>query len=150
MTGHGEKLSRKKETAVVALLAAPTVTAAAAQAGIGERTLRRWLQTPEFKAAHRDARRQIVEASIARLQRATTDAVEALERNVRCGDAAVEVRAACAILDQLGKLDPRQMLSPTRALEFVDAVSAIVKRHVGEPTTLAKIANDLSALRAAE
>ena len=38
--GHGEKLSRKQEQAVVALLTMPTIRKAAEKAGVGERTLR--------------------------------------------------------------------------------------------------------------
>ena len=34
--GHGEKLTRKRDTAIVALLVAPTIAAAAQQAGIAE------------------------------------------------------------------------------------------------------------------
>ena len=39
MSGHGEKLTRKQEAAIAALLLQPTITAAAAAVGIGEATL---------------------------------------------------------------------------------------------------------------
>lgn len=39
MAGHGEKLSRKQEQAITALLVAPSIIEAATQAGIGEHTL---------------------------------------------------------------------------------------------------------------
>jgi hypothetical protein len=58
MTGHGEKLTRKQEDAIAALLDAPTVAAAAGKAGIGERTLRRWLRIAEFQSAYRRERRR--------------------------------------------------------------------------------------------
>ena len=41
MTGTGK--ARKREEAIAALLEQPTITAAASAAGIGEKTLRRWL-----------------------------------------------------------------------------------------------------------
>jgi hypothetical protein len=63
MTGHGEKLSRKREQAIAALLTQPTIAAAAKMAGIGERTLRRWLKLPEFASAYDAARREVVVAA---------------------------------------------------------------------------------------
>ena len=47
-SGHGEKLTRKKELAIVALLTEPTITKAASSAGISEATLRRWMRLDEF------------------------------------------------------------------------------------------------------
>ena len=93
-TGHGEKLSRKREQAIAALLAEPTLAAAAGALGVSDRTLRNWLKRSTFRAAYREARRQVVEGAIARLQQATTDAVACLQRNLTCEHAATEVRAA--------------------------------------------------------
>ena len=45
-----KKLNRRQEAALVALLAEPTYTAAAARARVSEKTLRRWLKRPEFQA----------------------------------------------------------------------------------------------------
>ena len=100
MKGHGEKLGRKQEDALAALLREPTTQAAAKAVGISDVTLWRWLQQPEFKERYRAARREVLEQAIARLQRATSDAVEALTRNLSCGVASVEVRAAQVIIDQ--------------------------------------------------
>ena len=101
--GHGEKLTRKRDAAIVALLAAPTIAAAAQQAGIGERTLRTWLKLPEFQKAYRRARRDAFEQSAAMLQQLAGDAIDALRRNLTCDKPAVEVSAALAILDRTGK-----------------------------------------------
>lgn len=98
--GHGEKLSRKREAAITALLTCATIGKAAEVAGVSERTLRSWLQQPEFRAAYRTARRQVVEAAVAHLQRASGAAVRTLRRNLSCGKSAVEVRAALGILEQ--------------------------------------------------
>ena len=54
--GHGEKLTRKQEQAVAALLEQPTVLRAATAAGVSERTLRLWLKDPGFKAAYPGSR----------------------------------------------------------------------------------------------
>lgn len=51
MSGHGEKLSRKQEALVAALLIEPTHAAAALKAGISEATLHRWLRLPGFRTA---------------------------------------------------------------------------------------------------
>ena len=47
------------------------VEEAARTAGIGTRTLLRWLKIPEFAAAYREARRLAFGQSIAQLQQAT-------------------------------------------------------------------------------
>jgi hypothetical protein len=99
MTGHGEKLTRKQEAAIADLLGAPTVTAAAAQVGVGERTIRRWLREPSFAAAYRVARRQSVELALARLQQAAGEAVDTLRANLKAEKAADQNRAAVAILE---------------------------------------------------
>jgi hypothetical protein len=100
MIGHGEKLTRKHEQAIAALLSTPSIPAAAKVVGIGEATLWRWLQLPDFQAAYRAARRQVVERAVSELQAATGEAVEALKRNLHCENPAVEIRAAQIILEQ--------------------------------------------------
>lgn len=79
MKGHGEKLSRKQEQAIAALLNCPTVEQAAKAVGIGEVTLWRWLQLPDFQEKYREAKRQAVAQAVARLQQVTTQAVDTLE-----------------------------------------------------------------------
>ncbi len=98
--GHGDKLARKQQEAVSALLTEPTIGQAAAKVKVNERTLREWLKLPTFLSAYRDARRQVVEAAIGHLQQATGGAVVALWRNLTCGQASAEIKAAIAILDQ--------------------------------------------------
>ena len=93
------KINRKTEVAIAALLTEPTHAAAAAKAGVGEATLQRWLRDPEFLASYRAARRMVIEGAVGRLQRASEKAVEALERNLTCGQAGAEIRAATAIID---------------------------------------------------
>jgi hypothetical protein len=101
MAGHGEKLTRKQDQAIAALLSAPTIPEAAQQAGVGEHTLRRWLQDAAFSEAYRAARRQVVQQAIVQVQRATKKAVETL-LGVMADNAApssAKVRAAQVILD---------------------------------------------------
>ena len=49
MKAHGEKLSRKQELAIAALLTCHAITDAAHQCGIGEVTLHRWLKEAPFR-----------------------------------------------------------------------------------------------------
>ncbi len=100
MKGHGEKLTRKQEQAIAALLQHRTIADAARASGISEKTLWRWLQLPDFAAAYRAARRQVVERAVSELQAACGEAVETLKRNLHCENPAVEIRAAQIILEQ--------------------------------------------------
>jgi len=87
MKGHGEKLSLNQERAIAALLIHPTMLAAAAAAGVGEVTLWRWLQIPEFKEQYRLARREAVSQAVGHLQGACSVAVVALtdiSQDVNC------------------------------------------------------------------
>jgi len=99
--GHGEKLSRKKDQAIVALITEPTMKAAADKIGITTPTLYKWLKLSEFKAAYREARREAVSVAITRLQQAATEAVEALRAimNDASKPASARVAAARSILE---------------------------------------------------
>jgi hypothetical protein len=112
--GHGSRRPQREDAALSALLAEPTIAAAAQAAGISERTLVRWLAQPDFKARYRAARRQLVEAAIGRLQQAATQAVDALTRNLTCGVPSSEIAAAKAILD-----------NAIKAIELVDLAERI-------------------------
>jgi hypothetical protein len=72
-------LSRKLDLALAALLAEPTVAAAASFVGVNERTLRGSMQLPNFRTAFKAARLQILEQAINRLTATTVKAVATLE-----------------------------------------------------------------------
>lgn len=77
--GRNRKRSAR-ELAVLALLTEKTLAAAAKRAGIGERTLRRWLtEDAEFKAEYAAAREATFTAGINRVQALTGKAVDTLE-----------------------------------------------------------------------
>jgi len=101
MKAHGEKLSRKQELAIAALLTCSAITDAAKQCGIGEVTLHRWLKDATFQAAYRDARRAVVQHAITQVQQATGEAVETLRRVMQDPEApaSAKVSAAKNILD---------------------------------------------------
>lgn len=82
----------------MALLSCASVTAAARRAGVSARTLRRWLAAPEFGGALAAAKSECFSAAMAALQRVQGAAVRTLRRNLRCGHAATEIRAALGLL----------------------------------------------------
>jgi hypothetical protein len=95
-------LTPKQHKALAALLSEPTVKAAAAKVGIGERTLHTWLREPAFDAAYTAARHDAVGRAMGRLQHATGLAVDALVEvlDIRTpAHAGVRVAAAKVILD---------------------------------------------------
>jgi hypothetical protein len=96
MAGHGEKFGRKKEEAIAARLTQRNIEEAARAAGIGTRTLLRWLKIPDFAAAYREARRQAFGQSIARLQQATGAAAATLMKIMVDPSALASVRVRAA------------------------------------------------------
>ena len=98
---RGEKLSRKQEQAIAALITHDTIAAAAAAVRISEVTLWRWQQLPEFQARYREARRAVIERSISTLQQSTTAAVTTLVSLMNDVNVAANVRlyAATRVLD---------------------------------------------------
>jgi len=96
-------LTGNQERAIAALLSTSVMKDAASQVGISDVTLWRWLQLPEFEAAYRAARRQVVERAVTELQAATGEAVETLKRNLHCEQPNVEIRAAQIVLEQAVK-----------------------------------------------
>ena len=95
-----DKLTRRQEALILALLSEPTHAAAAAKARVSEATLRRWLHLPDFRAAWRAARREVVEGVIGRIQGATGQAINTLLAVATTGTKdADRVRASVALLD---------------------------------------------------
>lgn len=78
MSGHGEKFGRKKESAIAALLACPTVTEAAANCGVSESTLRRWLRNETFARQYRQERTRMLERTVNLLRQKSAAAVATL------------------------------------------------------------------------
>jgi hypothetical protein len=98
MTGHGDKLGRRQELAIAALLLEPTVEAAAKAARVAYSTLKSWLRQPSFQAAYREARREVLGRAVARLLSASGKAVERPEKNLDADNAQAANRAALGIL----------------------------------------------------
>jgi hypothetical protein len=120
----GEQLSRKQELAIAALLAEPTVEAAASRAGVSERTLQRWLRLPEFSGAYRAARFDLLDGTVKDLQQAGTRAVETLVKALGSKNVGDRIRAALGLLTQaqrgteLTEIEQRLRVLEARAKAF--------------------------------
>jgi len=95
------KTQSKKDQIITALVTCASITEAAAQCGLADVTLRRWLKQEPFQAAYREARRAVVQHAIAQVQHATGEAVETLRSVMQDAEAPASARvsAAKAILE---------------------------------------------------
>jgi hypothetical protein len=120
-------MSLRREKAVLALLTAPSVEAAAKQAGIGHTTLYRWMrEDTAFQQAYRAARKHAVEQGIAQVQQATGEAVKALLEVLRdpLASATSRVQAARVILETaLRALEIDDLETRIAALEALQQAS---------------------------
>jgi hypothetical protein len=116
MTGHGQKFGRKMEEAIAALLSQRNLEEAARVAGVGTKTLLRWLEIPEFQAAYREARRAAFGQSIARLQQGSSAAATTLLKVMVDSNtpASTKVRAADSVLNH-----------STKAIEIEDILARV-------------------------
>jgi hypothetical protein len=105
MAARGSTLGRKQEDAIAALLTHRNIEEAAGAAGIGARTLLRWLKLPEFQNAYRQARREVYGQAVARLQQGTSAAATTLLKVMidPSTPASVRVRAADSVLNHAAK-----------------------------------------------
>jgi hypothetical protein len=93
------------EDAIAALLSQRNVDEAARSAGIGTRTLLRWMKDPEFDAAFRAARRAAFGQTTARLQQGSSAAATILMKLMLDANtpASTRMRAAEIIVNHAGK-----------------------------------------------
>jgi hypothetical protein len=105
MAGKTDKLTRKQEDAIVALVANRSIEDAARACDTPPRTLYRWLKEPDFERGYRTARRQSFGQSIARLQQGSTAAATTLLKVMvdPATPASTRVRAAEAVLNHAAK-----------------------------------------------
>ena len=99
-------LSANQKRAIIALLNNPTIGEAAKAAGLGERTLTRYLADPGFRAELRKRQDQALAAATAALSGLAGDAVGTLAGVMGDGEAspAARVRAAAVILAERRKV----------------------------------------------
>jgi hypothetical protein len=95
------RLSARQQKAILALLTEPNIREAARVVKVGERTLHTWLKDQTFCLAYHEARATAVSQAIARLQRASGEAVDTLAEVMgdHAAGAFVRVTAATKILE---------------------------------------------------
>lgn len=96
VAGHGEKLTRKAEQAVAALLQFPTIPEAAKATGVSERTLYGWLQEETFREQYRSARAEVVRHAVTTVQKASGEAVEVLRTVMNTPESSPSSRVSAA------------------------------------------------------
>lgn len=117
---QASKHDRLKESAIIALLTAPSIEEAAQTAGVSDTTIYRWLKLPEFQAELKEARRQAVNLAISKLQQSTASAVKVLQDVAENEDAPASARVSAAriILDQVLKtVELEEVISRIEKLE---------------------------------
>jgi hypothetical protein len=105
MAARRSALGRKQEDAIAALLTQRNIEEAAKAAGIGARTLLRWMKDQGFEKAYREARRDAFGQSIARLQQGASAAATTLLKLLIDANtpAAVRARVADSIFNHAAK-----------------------------------------------
>lgn len=102
MSVKNGKFSRRKELAIAALLEHATLGKAAEACGLSERTLRRWLEDPQFAEMYRAERGRILESTVNVLRKKSSDAaamlVELMTHEGEIDQRAARVSAARSII----------------------------------------------------
>ena len=144
-----EKLTDRQQSAICCLIEGNTLQASADTCGINVRTLRRWMQLPEFREEYNKARRQHLDHVAARLQSSADDAAETLARLLKCGDPLIELRAAKAILQISQKsVEAAELEKRAADLERSTAQQAKQIRHLkAENELLSSSYNELHDLK---
>lgn len=89
-------MTPKKQKALIALLTQPTKEKAAAAAGITSKTLRGYLDDPEFQAEYRKAFAELVEDATRKVQQTLDPAVAVLREIMEDGGENGQVRVSAA------------------------------------------------------
>lgn len=101
-----ENMSGKQAKAINALITTPGVPAAARAAGVSERTLYRWLSSPEFRAALLQAEGEAIDTAARRLLSLSETALDTLANVLEDSTirADIRLRAVDLVLTHFQKL----------------------------------------------
>lgn len=124
MQGHGEKMSRKKEAAIAALLACESLEKAAAKSGVSVATLRRWRNEESFRQSYEAARTEILEKTVNAILQTTATAVATLYDSLKAQKSGDRIKAAIALLDQAA-----QLYRPFNLDAQLAEIKALMKRN---------------------
>jgi hypothetical protein len=139
-------LTARQQRGLTALLASNSAASAAKQAKVAERTLRRWLAEPAFRAAYQHASRRMFDDAIGHLRAATGEAVRTLREALLSDNDGVKIRAALGILDAAVKCDLDDLIERVERLErggndtsLEGAGNAAVRATNGTSTTTSAV-----------
>lgn len=120
-----ETAKHRKQKALRALLEHSTIREAAEAAGLDESTIYRYLSDEKFKQQYREARRQIMTATIGRIQTAAGSALAELMRIIESDTARpyVKVQACKAVLEMAFKAAELEQLE-----EIEERISTLEKQ----------------------
>lgn len=94
-------MTPKMQKALLALLSEPTKEKAAATAGITSKTLRKFLDDPEFQKEYRSAFSSMVSDAVRQAQKALSPALATLEEIMKDDEQNGQIRVADGIIEAL-------------------------------------------------
>jgi hypothetical protein len=135
---HIYKLSVRQQKAIPALVTHATIKGAAAELGLNQVTLIRWLTQPAFAAAYREARHVVMAEAFAVLQKASAKAVETIISVMEDpeANAFVRLQAAQSVLNTALKTRATEELEERIAALEQAAEHPPVGRSAGGPRLL--------------
>lgn len=97
--GRNDRMTPKKEDALVALACTTSTAEAAARIRVTERTLRRWMESEVFMTAYREQARKNSAKAHSALMDGQLEAVKVLRGALTAESATVRIRAASRLLE---------------------------------------------------
>ena len=123
--GGGRKSPAARERAVLALLSERTTELAAAKAGVGVRTLMRWMAEDEpFRAQLASARQSAFDAGMARVTALAGKAIETLDALLSTENTSVRLGAARTVAELAIHEDDKRTI-----LRKLDDIEALQQRQ---------------------
>jgi hypothetical protein len=131
MTAENGIPGGRKERAAAALAVGKTLVAAAAEAGVAERTLRNWRRDAGFLARVQEYRSEFFSRATGLLSGLSADAAAALGQLLQSGDGKIVLAAARAILEAGPRLrEQGELVERLEALERAAQQKKKGERHV--------------------
>jgi hypothetical protein len=103
-------LTTRQLAAVSALSEAGSLSEACRRCGVSDRTMMRWLASPQFAAAYRKATHGRYTDALSSLRSASVEAVETLRQALHAESEEIRVQAAVAILNLAGKSELSEVI----------------------------------------
>jgi hypothetical protein len=106
------EVSHRRGQAIAALLSEKTIVGASRRCGVSERTLRRWLADPTFRAAYAEQSQRALEDALATIRASATEALTVLRELLAPEQVpAVRLRAATELLGAALKVTDADVLA---------------------------------------